>query len=279
MKVLSLKTPPVEGIVTRAVTGAGSAHGEVRFNLWLCRVQGAESVDLVPPAGIQEQLLYVIRNHGLMRDGHTLRELAPLHAYRVPVTAGLELQSSKDKMLELLYLASPQSPPACEADEADLGLMEGIQFPACRWGRSITNGGSPIKAAGFTAGLSILAPRGGQVPWHNHPDRQNEVYLLLSGRGQMCVGTEVRELTSPSAVFVPGDQWHQLTNLHASESLHLIYCYEGSVAAPHWWQERDGVLPVSGEAPNPPLPSGAFPQCTLRDSSDWARVAAEYWDD
>ena len=88
--------------------------------------------------------------------------------------------------LEALYFASPRPAPDAPGQTADLTAMEGLRFPANRWGRAIANGASPLKAAGFTAGLSVLGPGGGQVPWHHHPDGQREVYLLLGGTGQTC---------------------------------------------------------------------------------------------
>lgn len=277
MHVLDLHTAALEGIVTHSVAGPGSPNNQAGFYLWWCRVQGSAPVQLVPPADAREQVLYGISGHGRLVDRAGSAALAPLLTRSLPVAGGLTLTAADEGPVEFLYLASPRRPPSSEADTADLGGMEGIRFPACRWGRSITNGGSPVKAAGFTAGLSILSPRGGQVPWHHHPDRQNEVYLLLGGRAEMCIGDQVREIAPPAAVFVPGDQWHQVTNLHASEPLPLLYCYEGSVAAPHWWQERDGVLPVAAEAEAPELPAGAFPQCTVTGHDDWKRLAAAHW--
>lgn len=277
MNTIDLHIPGSEGISARPVVGPGSPFDDVGFSLWLCCVDSYEPVGFHPFPDVAEQVLFVAEGAGALQQAALSVTLRRHQVLRLPVSSPLQVQKWGDGHLLFLYLASPLPPLASETDKADLETMEGIRFPACRWGRSITNGASPIKASGFTCGLSILAPKGGQVPWHNHPDRQNEVYIILSGQAQMCVGDEVCELAPPAAAFIPGHQWHQLTNLDPDEPLHMIYCYEGSVAAPHWWQERDGVLPGAGRQDNPPLPAGAFPQCTTTDDREWARIAAGHF--
>ncbi len=110
-------------------------------------------------------------------------------------------------------------------------------------------------------GYVVLEPNGGQVPWHNQT--QEEVYMVLEGRGEICVGNEQREITSGQSVFLPPTVFHQLTNI-GDTPLHMmyIYCPGGDVA--HWRQELDGTLPKAGEGSTPPLPTGAAPQCTQR---------------
>ena len=105
-------------------------------------------------------------------------------------------------------------------------------------------------------GLVTLDPDGGQVPWHNHP--QEEVYVILEGEGEMCVGEERQTVTSGQAVYIPPFAFHQLTNL-AETPLRLLYCYAPSGDVLHWRQELEGTLPRAGEDA-PPLPDGAHPQ-------------------
>ena len=97
---------------------------------------------------------------------------------------------------------------------------------------------------------------------HRHKE-QEEVYMVLQGRGEICVGDERREITAGQAVFLPPTVFHQLTNL-GDTPLHMmyIYCPGGDVA--HWRQELDGSLPPAGVGSTPPLPTGAQPQCTLK---------------
>lgn len=143
---------------------------------------------------------------------------------------------------------------------ADLARIPGRTFPAGRWTRSLAGqAGQPIAARGFALGYGVLAPHGGQVPWHNHD--QEEVYMILEGAGEMCVGTERAEVRGGQAVYMPSGAFHQLTNTGA-EPLHFMYAYCPGGDVAHWKQELEGTLPKAGEGATPPLPAGAQPQRT-----------------
>lgn len=149
---------------------------------------------------------------------------------------------------------------------ADLATIPGRRFPARRWTRGLVGqGGQPIVARGFAMGYVVLEPDGGQVPWHNQ--EQEEVYFVLQGRGEICVGAERREIKEGQAVFLPPREFHQLTNT-GGEPLHMlyVYCPGGDVA--HWRQELEGSLPPAGQAGIPPLPAGAVPQCRAKPGGD-----------
>jgi len=106
-------------------------------------------------------------------------------------------------------------------------------------------------------GYVTLEPEGGQVPWHDHG--QEEVYFILVGTGEMCIGDERRTVTAGQVVYVPSGVYHQLTNI-SKEPLRMVYCYGPAGDVAHWRQELSGTLPRAGiEAP--PLPPGAYPQC------------------
>jgi len=141
---------------------------------------------------------------------------------------------------------------------ADLGKIEGRTYPARRRTQNLVGGASPIQAAGFSMGYVMLDPRGGQVPWHNQ--QQEEVYFVISGTGEMCLGGERREMSAGQAVYIPPGEYHQLTNV-GDEPLVMIYCYGPAGDVAHWKQELSGTLPKAG-AEAPPLPEGARPQCT-----------------
>jgi mannose-6-phosphate isomerase-like protein (cupin superfamily) len=118
-------------------------------------------------------------------------------------------------------------------------------------------GASPIQAQSFSMGYVTLDARGGQVPWHNQ--QQEEVYFVVSGEGQMCLGGERRTMTAGQAVYIPSGVFHQLTNI-GDAPLVMIYVYGPAGDVAHWRQELEGTLPRAGvEAP--PLPPGAHPQC------------------
>jgi mannose-6-phosphate isomerase-like protein (cupin superfamily) len=145
---------------------------------------------------------------------------------------------------------------------ADIAKLPGRTFPAHRWTRGLVGqGGQPIAAKGFAMGYVVLEPKGGQVPWHNQ--EQEEVYMVLEGEGEICVGAEKSEIKAGQAVYLPPTVFHQLTNT-GDEPLHMmyIYCPGGDVA--HWRQELEGTLPPAGVGPTPALPAGAAPQCTRK---------------
>ena len=139
---------------------------------------------------------------------------------------------------------------------ADLKKIEGRTYPARRRTQNLVGGMSPIQAKSFSMGYVTLEPNGGQVPWHNQ--EQEEVYFILEGKGEMCLGEERMEMTGGQAVFIPPGVFHQLTNI-GDEPLKMIYVYGPAGDVAHWRQELDGTLPVAGKDV-PPLPEGAQPQ-------------------
>ena len=141
---------------------------------------------------------------------------------------------------------------------ADLAEIAGRVYPARRRTQNLVGGASPIQAESFSLGFVTLEPDGGQVPWHNQD--QEEVYFVLEGTGEMCLGNERRVVTSGQAVFIPPHVFHQMTNLGPTP-LKMLYCYGPAGDVTHWRQELDGTLPKEGEDA-PPLPAGARPQHT-----------------
>jgi mannose-6-phosphate isomerase-like protein (cupin superfamily) len=139
---------------------------------------------------------------------------------------------------------------------ADLSQIPGRRFPARRHSQNLVGGASPIQANGFCLGHVVLEPNGGQVPWHNHP--QEEVYVVLEGSGEMCVGTERQTVCAGQAVYIPPHEFHQLTNT-GKAPLKMIYCYAPTGDVAHWRLELEGTLPVAG-IDAPLLPDGAQPQ-------------------
>lgn len=140
----------------------------------------------------------------------------------------------------------------------DLSDVEGRSYPARRTTKTLVGGNAPIEADNFCMGYAVLEPEGGQVPWHNH--EQEEVYVILEGTGEMCVGDERQRLSAGQAVYIPSNVHHQLTNT-GSEPLMMMYCYSPAGDVEHWRQELAGTLPRAGEDA-PPLPEGATPQHT-----------------
>lgn len=143
---------------------------------------------------------------------------------------------------------------------ADLEKTAGRIFPARRWTRNLVGGASPIQAENFSMGLVILEPNGGQVPWHNQ--EQEEIYFIVEGSGEVCVGEERGPISSGQAVYLPPGVFHQLTNTGATP-MTMLYCYGPAGDVAHWKQELEGTLPRAG-IDVPALPEGATPQCTLK---------------
>jgi mannose-6-phosphate isomerase-like protein (cupin superfamily) len=152
---------------------------------------------------------------------------------------------------------------------ADLASIEGRTYPAGRRTQNLVGGASPIKAGGFSMGYVTLDPGGGQVPWHNHPNE--EVYFIVSGTAEACVGRERREVHGGQALYVPPGTFHQLTNL-GTDPLVMMYAYSPAGDVSHWRQELDGTLPRAG-AEAPPLPAGARPQRGLPPAAEVSGAA------
>ena len=141
---------------------------------------------------------------------------------------------------------------------ADLQHIEGRTYPARRRTQNLAGGASPIQCTNFSMGFVTLEPNGGQVPWHNQ--EQEEVYFVVEGTGEMCLGDEVQEMRAGQMVYIPHGVFHQLSN-KGDTPLKMIYCYGPAGDVAHWKQELAGTLPAAGQEV-PPLPQGAaYPQC------------------
>ena len=143
---------------------------------------------------------------------------------------------------------------------ADLKKIAGRTYPARRRTQNLVGGASPIQASNFSMGMVTLEAAGGQVPWHNQ--EQEEIYYIVDGEGEMCLGEERQPVSTGQAVYIPSRVFHQLTNTGASP-MRMIYCYGPVGDVAHWKQELEGTLPRAG-IDVPPLPAGASPQCTDR---------------
>ena len=82
---------------------------------------------------------------------------------------------------------------------ADLNKIEGRRYPARRRTQNLVGGVSPIQAKNFCMGNVTLDPKGGQVPWHNQ--EQEEIYFVVEGTGEMCLGEERRSRHEPARPF------------------------------------------------------------------------------
>jgi mannose-6-phosphate isomerase-like protein (cupin superfamily) len=147
---------------------------------------------------------------------------------------------------------------------ADLAKIEGRTYPARRRTQNLVGGMSPIQATNFAMGHVTLEPNGGQVPWHNQD--QEEIYFIVEGEGEMCLGEERRAIKAGQAAYIPSGIFHQLTNT-GSAPMRMIYVYGPAGDVSHWKQELAGTLPVAG-VDVPALPEGAQPQCHATFAKD-----------
>ena len=143
---------------------------------------------------------------------------------------------------------------------ADLNEIQGRTYPARRRTQNLVGGLSPVQAKNFSMGNVTLEPNGGQVPWHNQ--EQEEVYFIVEGEGEMCLGEERRAVRTGQAVFIPSKVFHQLTNT-GDKPMRMIYVYGPAGDVAHWKQELEGTLPKAG-IDVPALPAGAQTQCTKK---------------
>jgi mannose-6-phosphate isomerase-like protein (cupin superfamily) len=65
-------------------------------------------------------------------------------------------------------------------------------------------------------------PPGATTAAHYHP-KTEEIYYILSGKGQMQIGSERREVVPGDAIAIPPGQIHQITN-SGSDALTFLCC-------------------------------------------------------
>ena len=140
----------------------------------------------------------------------------------------------------------------------DLKKIDGRRYPAKRLTQNLVGGASPVQCDNFAMGFVTLDPNGGQVPWHNQ--EQEEVYFVVSGKTEMCLGDERQIMEAGQIVHIPSGVYHQMTNI-SDEPATFVYCYGPAGDVDHWKQELAGTLPKEG-VDVPALPEGAHPQCT-----------------
>ncbi len=143
---------------------------------------------------------------------------------------------------------------------AELNEIQGPTYPARRRTQNLVGGVSPVQAKNFSMGNVTLEPKGGQVPWHNQ--EQEEVYFIVEGEGEMCLGEERMAVRTGQAVLIASKVFHQLTNT-GDKPMRMIYVYGPAGDVAHWKQELEGTLPKAG-IDVPALPAGAQPQCTKK---------------
>ena len=132
-------------------------------------------------------------------------------------------------------------------DVIQLADVPGEEFPAGRRTRVLVGPGARVQALHFVQGYVSIHP-GGAVPAHSHP--QEEVYLILSGRGTLRIGEETRVVEGITVAYIPPGVEHELRNGGDSE-LVMVFTYAPVGVVAHWEAERSARTPVmTGPVPN-----------------------------
>jgi len=84
---------------------------------------------------------------------------------------------------------------------SDLKQIEGRTYPARRRTQNLVGGPAPVQTKAFCMGYVTLDPNGGQVPWHDQ--EQEEVYFVVEGTGEMCLGEEKQTVSGGQAISIP----------------------------------------------------------------------------
>lgn len=116
--------------------------------------------------------------------------------------------------------------------------VKGTDFPAGRCTRVLVGPGAPVEAQNFVMGHVAINP-GGCVPLHSH--EQEEVYLIVSGRGVMRIGDDEQSVGPGDYVYIQPGSEHVLNNT-SNENMIMLFCYAPKGIVEHWQLEREGKL-------------------------------------
>ena len=116
--------------------------------------------------------------------------------------------------------------------------IKGEYFPSGRLTKVLVGPKSNLKANNFVMGSVKIGPNG-LIPKHHHPNE--EIYIILRGKGRMVIGKESKVIERESVVYIPPNQEHYLEN-NTAETLEMIFVYSPATIVDHWEKERKGEL-------------------------------------
>jgi quercetin dioxygenase-like cupin family protein len=111
-------------------------------------------------------------------------------------------------------------------------------FPTGRKTKVMIGSGSPVQAERFVMGRVEIEP-GGKVPMHSH--EQEEVYYIVSGKGDIQLGQEQSPVHEGCAVYIPPNVEHELRNTGTAHMV-MIFVYAPGGVVSHWQEEMEGKL-------------------------------------
>ena len=71
-------------------------------------------------------------------------------------------------------------------------------------------------------GMAIVPP-GSEIPWHVHEEQQ-EIMIVIQGKGKAIIGDEEEIVTLESTFFVPEGIKHRIQNI-GDVDLKIVWCY------------------------------------------------------
>jgi putative monooxygenase len=77
-------------------------------------------------------------------------------------------------------------------------------------------------ASNLSMGMAIVPPES-RIPWHEHPEQQ-EIMIVIQGKGVAIIGDEEETVTPEIAFFVPEGVRHMVQNT-GEEDLKIVWCY------------------------------------------------------
>ena len=157
---------------------------------------------------------------------------------------------------------NPTSPSSAASNNpmiiSDLAKIDGRRYPARRLTQNLVGGVAPDPGDEFRDGQRDSRPERRTGAWHNQ--EQEEVYFIVEGTGEMCLGEERQTVTAGQAVYIPSGVFHQLTNI-GDTPLRMIYCYGPAATWPTGGRNSTARCPRPASTRRR-CPQARSPQCT-----------------
>ena len=116
--------------------------------------------------------------------------------------------------------------------------IKGEKFPSGRLTRVLVSPNNKLKANNFVMG-SVVIDIKGSVPKHSHSNE--EIYIILKGKGLMMIGKETELVEAKSVVYIPPNEEHTLVN-NGNTLMEMIFVYSPANIVNHWEKERKGKI-------------------------------------
>jgi quercetin dioxygenase-like cupin family protein len=117
-------------------------------------------------------------------------------------------------------MSSPQVRPfVVQSDTVPLEAWEADKAPGVSW-RTLTSA-DRTPSRELSSGVCYLQVNG-ELPRHHHA--QAEVYHFIAGTCGVLVNDELFTVNAGDTVFIPGNAWHQITNV-GNDMAQLFYCF------------------------------------------------------